>query len=81
MKKKASFKKLVKKFIGKNTDESDRILLREEDFKRLYSNFSERRTAIEKMIVELEKTSEEKFKTFLRFLQPWKAYVPIFAML
>ena len=30
---KASFKKLVKKFIGKNTDESDRILLREEDFK------------------------------------------------
>jgi len=30
---KASFKKLVKKFVGKNTDESDRILLREEDFK------------------------------------------------
>ena len=30
---KASFKKLVKKFMGKNTDESDRILLREEDFK------------------------------------------------
>lgn len=30
---KASFKKLVKKFIGRNTDESDRILLREEDFK------------------------------------------------
>lgn len=30
---KASFKKFVKKFVGKNTDESDRILLREEDFK------------------------------------------------
>ncbi|MBQ8559811.1 MAG: hypothetical protein IJ439_07530 [Tyzzerella sp.] len=30
---KASFKKIVKKVLGKNKDESDRILLREEDFK------------------------------------------------
>ena len=30
---KASLKKLVKKIIGKDTDDSDRILLREEDFK------------------------------------------------
>ncbi len=30
---KPSFKKLIKKIVGKNTDDSDRILLREEDFK------------------------------------------------
>lgn len=30
---KASLKKIVKKIIGKNTDDSDRIILREEDFK------------------------------------------------
>lgn len=29
----ASFKKLIKKILGRNTDDSDRILLREEDFK------------------------------------------------
>ena len=29
----ASFKKLMKKVFGKNTDDSERILLREEDFK------------------------------------------------
>ncbi len=29
----ASFKKLIKKIFGRNTDDSDRILLREEDFK------------------------------------------------
>ena len=30
---KVTFKKFVKKIVGKNTDDSDRILLREEDFK------------------------------------------------
>ena len=30
---KASFKKIVKKIMGKDTDDSDRILLREEDFR------------------------------------------------
>ncbi|MBR6689376.1 MAG: zinc ribbon domain-containing protein [Clostridia bacterium] len=52
----------VNKKIDKIYEDKISETLREEDFKRLYANFSERRTAIEKMIVELEKTSEEEEK-------------------
>ena len=52
----------VNKKIDKIYEDKISETLREEDFKRLYLNFSERRTAIEKMIVELEKTSEEEEK-------------------
>lgn len=52
----------VNKKIDKIYEDKISETLREEDFKRLYENFSERRTTIEKMIVELEKTSEEEEK-------------------
>jgi len=52
----------VNKKIDKIYEDKISETLRDEDFKRLYANFSERRTAIEKMIVELEKTSEEEEK-------------------
>lgn len=52
----------VNKKIDKIYDDKISEVLREEDFKRLYESFSQRRTAIEKMIAELEKTSEEEEK-------------------
>lgn len=52
----------INKKIDKIYEDKISETLREEDFKRLYENFSQRRISIEKMIVELEKTSEEEDK-------------------
>lgn len=52
----------VNKKIDKIYDDKISEILKEEDFKRLYENFSQKRTAIEKLIAELEKSSEEEEK-------------------
>lgn len=52
----------INKKIDKIYDDKISGILQEEDFKRLYENFSERRTSMEKMIVDLEKSSQEEEK-------------------
>lgn len=52
----------VNKKIDKIYEDKISETLKEEDFKRLYENFFARRTSIEKMIVELEKASNEEEK-------------------
>ena len=52
----------LNKRIDKIYDDKISGLIMEDDFKRLYNKFSDNRISIEKMIKELEKTSEEEEK-------------------
>ena len=52
----------LNKKIDKIYDDKISGVIMENDFKRLYDRFSENRETIEKMIVELEKTSEDEDK-------------------